>query len=744
MRDAAPSNSLRNLARTVQTSPSAWLLTPVLVALSTVDTLLSSSLTMQGLAASAALATLVGVILSSALGGLQWLLGRRSLGLQFAVWGAVGGTVALWTMDQLAVFARLGSAFHRLAISALLASIALGAAVMLVGVGLQPRSRHPYGWVVAAPLWLRAGIAGTMSAGALLCSWLDRTALLVTYPVAGHILQAASLGSLLVALTPCVTVRRAAAAMKWLTATSRWSWVTLFVLTLSGLRLVDPATAAAIQERPHSAFALQAARWLVDLDRDGYSPFFAEGDCNDVQSSVHPGAREQPRNQIDDDCRLGDSMTTPSPLRPDAVTVPAQPAPVSFVLITVDTVSAERTSLHGYARPTTPHLARWAAERAVVFDNAFTSGSSTSLALAANFRGVYPRRLRWTRTARTSSWRYPAQEHGEPELAPGEKVFSWYRLPKLETRPALPWWLKRRGVRTFATTALHMALPGTGVVGEFDEVVTFLDKGSKTPDDPGATAQALKWLATAGTSPFFLWVHYLGPHTPTTRSPHVTWFGPSVGDGYDHEIATFDHVVEPLLAELARRQDAGEPIAVALTADHGEKLGRLRFHGHVIDESVARIPMLLSIPGVEPRRIRSPVSSLDLFPTILALTNTPAPAGLDGVDLLPLAKGLRRDDGGRIVMSEAWVVDGADRVVSNKLTLTDGRYRLTRDFITRTDRVLEVSTERATHSERNLLGRVDVDHLKLALEDYLQQTGVDPYPATGLVQPAPMALRRNQ
>ncbi len=741
MGKTAPPNSSDADSWAMPASPSVCLLPLLFATLSTVDALLHDATTLRGLVAAAALGTTAGMLLSAGLAGMQWLLARCGTALQITVWTGIGLALALWAMERLAVFARINTAHHRLAVSALGASLILGATVALVGVGLQPRRRHPRGWASVAPARIRVGVGSVALGTSVLCFWIDRTALLITYPVAVLMLRSIGLLSLLVASVAWMTAERATLVGRWMARVPRWYWIAPFVLALSGLGLVDPRVAATLQARPYPALALQTCRWFMDLDRDGYSALLADGDCDDMASSVHPGARELPQNEIDEDCRLGDSVATVSPISADEIAVPRNPSPFSVVLITVDTVSAEHTSLYGYERPTTPHLARWAAERAVIFENAYTAGSSTAIALSANFRGVYPRRLRWTRTARTSNWRYPTAEHGEPELAPGEKVTNWYRFPQFEARPALPWWLKRRGMRTLATTPLHMALPDTGVVGAFDEVVALHEKGSTTPDDRGATQQALEWLAHADSSSrFFLWIHYLGPHTPTTRSPEVAWFGPSVADGFDHEIATFDHHVEPLLTELARRQDRGEKIAVALTADHGEELSQLRFHGHVISEPVARVPMLLSVPGTKPRRLKAPVSTLDLFPTILSLTKTPPPDGLDGKDLMPMVNGSGTQGNGRVVMSEAWVVDATDRVVSNKLTLTDGVFRLTRDFITRTDEVLDVKDERTGRRGRNLLGEVDVRHLELALDEYLQQTGVDPFPATNQVLTTPMAL----
>lgn len=82
-----------------------------------------------------------------------------------------------------------------------------------------------------------------------------------------------------------------------------------------------------------------------------------------------------------------------------------------------------------------------------------------------------------------------------------------------------------------------------------------------------------------------------------------------------------------------------ENTIVVYTADHGEMAGE---HGlwykNTFLEASARVPLLVQLPEhrrgeVPPARVRTPVSLVDLFPTLCGLVGVAAPDGLDGTDL---------------------------------------------------------------------------------------------------------------
>ena len=101
---------------------------------------------------------------------------------------------------------------------------------------------------------------------------------------------------------------------------------------------------------------------------------------------------------------------------------------------------------------------------------------------------------------------------------------------------------------------------------------------------------------------------------------------------------------------------------VIVTSDHGEEFlehGRL-VHGMTHYEEMLRVPLFLVGPGVPPgSRISTPVSLVDLLPTVLGLLEIPAPAGIDGRDLAPLWRGEAEAFEDRMLLAETGSTQGA-------------------------------------------------------------------------------------
>ncbi len=99
--------------------------------------------------------------------------------------------------------------------------------------------------------------------------------------------------------------------------------------------------------------------------------------------------------------------------------------------------------------------------------------------------------------------------------------------------------------------------------------------------------------------------------------------------------------VDGAVGALLRAVDL-ERTAVVLLADHGEAFGEHRRHGHgsTLYDPQARIPLLLSVPGLPPSEVDTPVAAIDATTTLLVLGGADASA-TDGLNLLPLAQGRR-------------------------------------------------------------------------------------------------------
>jgi hypothetical protein len=164
-----------------------------------------------------------------------------------------------------------------------------------------------------------------------------------------------------------------------------------------------------------------------------------------------------------------------------------------------------------------------------------------------------------------------------------------------------------------------------------------------------AAVDALQRLE-AGEKPFFLWVHLFGAHE---RERFIR--SRNIRSEYDADLARTDAAVAPLLRALeasARRS----PLAVVVASDHGELFGPSgRWHGTDLSDELLRIPLFIRAPGLRPGRSARIVSTVDIMPTFLALTETPRASSRDFVDLAaPDEDGARAP---RILFSDTWLLD---------------------------------------------------------------------------------------
>ncbi len=392
--------------------------------------------------------------------------------------------------------------------------------------------------------------------------------------------------------------------------------------------------APGMQARPFGRLVLESLRTLVDFDRDGYAQWLGYGDCAPFDANVNPGRPEIPGNGVDDNCRLGDAAPAAiaSQVRPPIAPRAEQP---SIVLITSDALRSDHLSAYGYPRPTTPNLDRFA-QSAALFTSAFTPGTRTGATLPAMNYGVWPERLAWTPLFETTRLNLVAPA----DLKPHEFVRRAIGFALEQSRPSLPQLLKERGF----VTAL-VADDGTspfldrrpGFLSDYDHYWQMTPEKGRPYGDEATSAKAREVLRSIASGPFFLWVHFFGTHTPTTRSPGVPEFGYDQVGGYDHEICAWDAALGKLLADVDELAKTRE-IATIVTSDHGEVFTPIgRAHGVSAEEANFHVPLIVRAPGMPTGKNEAFVSSLDIAPMLLNLTGGAEGLDLDGRDLRELA-----------------------------------------------------------------------------------------------------------
>ncbi|MBA3885154.1 MAG: sulfatase-like hydrolase/transferase [Acidobacteria bacterium] len=327
--------------------------------------------------------------------------------------------------------------------------------------------------------------------------------------------------------------------------------------------------------------------------------------------------------------------------------------PRHLVIITIDTMRADRLGAYGYAQARTPAMDELA-RTGVRFERAFAPTPITLPSHASLMTGLYP---------------------------PGHGA----RHNGMRVGMAPPTLAERFSRGGFATGAFVAAFPldrRFGLARGFDAYGDQVPRGRdgrQASERPGHVVvdEALSWLKAHQGQRLFLWLHLFEPHAPygdpADRRPAT--------DRYDDEIAEADRQVRRLLDALPDRDQA----LIVLASDHGEAFGE---HGEIahsifVYDTTLRVPLILSGPGL-PRgiAIEDPVSLVDVAPTLLRRFDL-GDLEADGVDIGPLIGGGPLSPRGLYAESFAplldfgwsalrsWRVDGLKYIAAPKPELYD-------------------------------------------------------------------------
>ncbi|GIW42637.1 MAG: hypothetical protein KatS3mg076_3214 [Candidatus Binatia bacterium] len=317
----------------------------------------------------------------------------------------------------------------------------------------------------------------------------------------------------------------------------------------------------------------------------------------------------------------------------------------NILLVVVDTLRADHLGVYGYSRPTSPVLDALARE-GTLFTRAYSTSSWTQPAVASLFTGTRP-----------------------AVIAPRSARYILARTPVLAAE------LRKAGYRTAGFVANPVLHKNRGYGTGFEVYDSWiLDREGKSP--PKASAEwvnggARAWLSERlrEEKPWFLYVHYMEPHTPyepDEKTARVFWRNPDLPieqarerieqgleayhrgeavrfseaelqalvDLYDASVRDVDAAIGDLLSFLP--PEVRKRTVVCVTADHGEELhdhgGFL--HAHTLYDELLRVPLLFVVPGRPGgEKIGRIVQLSGVAPTLLRLVSLPVPDSFEPIDL---------------------------------------------------------------------------------------------------------------
>jgi arylsulfatase A-like enzyme/Flp pilus assembly protein TadD len=132
--------------------------------------------------------------------------------------------------------------------------------------------------------------------------------------------------------------------------------------------------------------------------------------------------------------------------------------------------------------------------------------------------------------------------------------------------------------------------------------------------------------------PYFAWLHFFEPHQPYAPPLWARLVTPTL---YDGEIAAVDRTIGSLV-DFLRRRGRFDSTLMMLTADHGESLGEHgeKTHAVFIYQATMHVPLIVRFPDHFPsgRTCTTPLRTADITPTLLGFLRIPDGGQMQGMD----------------------------------------------------------------------------------------------------------------
>ncbi|MCH8004565.1 MAG: sulfatase, partial [Nanoarchaeota archaeon] len=355
----------------------------------------------------------------------------------------------------------------------------------------------------------------------------------------------------------------------------------------------------------------------------------------------------------------------------------------NILLIEIDTLRADHLSLYGYSFNTSPNIDEFARD-AVVFDNAIAPASGSLPSTSSIITGKYVSH----HGASITNQELDIKETTLAETLKAEEyntagfVAAMFYKGKYGVAQGFNTYKDRMDFFEFIHTFDQFSLRET--LEWFSHILTFFPNyNSLMRQDierisPEVNIDVFKWFKKNEYQPFFLYVHYNDPKVHPKVDYEVKPSEDTLKDIfqlYDAEIKYTDNYVGKLLNKLDELNLKDNTIII-ITADHGIEFYE---HGNIntgrVYQPNIHVPLIIYYPKeLKPQRIRTPVSTIDIFPTILDMIGMEVPDDIDGVSLLPLMTG--KDVYGReFVASETFGRPGIEDALQ-QIAIIKGDWKL--------------------------------------------------------------------
>ena len=281
---------------------------------------------------------------------------------------------------------------------------------------------------------------------------------------------------------------------------------------------------------------------------------------------------------------------------------------MNLLIITLDTMRADRIGAYGYDKAKTPHLDDLA-KKGIMFAHCYSPVPLTLPAHCSLFTGRYPLGHR-------------VRDNGTFFLSDAEITLAEM--------------MKNKGYDTYAVIASFVLLAKFGLDQGFSAYDDSLDANellynfySEIAADV-VYAKFEQWLRDRQKKSFFAWVHFYDPHAPYDPPAEFQNSANSLSDLYDGEVAFTDVYVGKIIEDL-KDENLLASTLIVIVGDHGEALGEHQEYGHSVFcyEENLKVPLIFYNPRLFPEGsvVEERVCLIDILPSLLEMFGmNPAPS----------------------------------------------------------------------------------------------------------------------